>query len=90
MLKRSFLILIPVIVLLVASVAAAADIQWISQEDLKELLDAPHVTIIDVRDGKSWELSNVKIPGAVREDPSYVDGWAHKYAKDARLVFYCS
>jgi rhodanese-related sulfurtransferase len=86
--KRMLLIFIPVVLLIFAGAAAAEDIRWISQDDLKALLDDPDTTIIDVRQGWDWKSSDAMIPGAVREDPMYVDGWAHKYAKDARLVFY--
>jgi len=37
-----------------------------------------------------WTGSDLKIRGAVREDPLAVDSWANKYPKDKTLVFYCA
>ncbi len=33
------------------------------------MLSYPNLAAIDVRSGESWEKSNLKIKGAVREDP---------------------
>jgi rhodanese-related sulfurtransferase len=46
--------------------------------------------IIDVRYGKDWTDSDLKIRGAVREDPEAFDSWANKYPKDKTLLFYCA
>jgi hypothetical protein len=88
MFNRRIWILIPVLALLAVSAATAAGIDWISKDELKDILDDPDTTVIDVRQGKDWESSDAKIKGAERENPSYVEEWAHKYAKDSLLVFY--
>ena len=46
------------------------------------------VIIIDVRTNFAWETSELKIMGAVREDPNNVNSWISKYPKDKTLVFY--
>lgn len=76
------------LVLLIASVAASQEINWISKEELRAALGSADLTIIDVRVGMDWDASDVMIKGAVREDPEDVEQWAGKYPKDARLVFY--
>ena len=66
------------------------DAPRITQEELKAKMGNPDLLIIDVRYGKDWTESDLKIKGAVREDPDAVDSWASKYSKDKTLVFYCA
>lgn len=62
----------------------------ISANQLHKMLGNPNLVIIDVRDPVSWEKSNRKIRGAIREDPQNVKAWANKYDKDETIVFYCA
>jgi hypothetical protein len=57
-------------------------------EDLRPLIGAPDVAVIDVRVGDEWAKSTEKIQGAVREDPEKYNQWAVKYPKEKTLVFY--
>jgi hypothetical protein len=62
-------------------VPAAADknkVPEISVDRLKQMLGLPGTVIIDVRRYRDWWRSGK------------VDKWAHKYAKDRTLIFYCS
>ena len=61
-----------------------------TKDQLKSKLGSPDLLIIDVRYGKDWTESNLKIKGALREDPEAVDSWASKYPKDKTLVLYCA
>ena len=61
-----------------------------TKDDLKEMLSNPDLVIIDVRYGKDWTDSDLKIRGAVREDPEAFNSWANKYPKNKTLVFYCA
>jgi rhodanese-related sulfurtransferase len=61
-----------------------------TKEELKAKLGNPDLLIIDVRYGKDWTDSDLKIKGAIREDPKAFDSWATKYPKDKTLVFYCA
>jgi hypothetical protein len=89
MFKRELLVVIPVVVLLAVSAAMASDIDWISKDALKEILDDPGTNVVDVRQGRDWKTSDAKIKGAVRANPMYVEEWIYKYPqKDALLVFY--
>ena len=69
---------------------AASDARKITKEDLRNMLDNPAVTVIDVRVGVAWKSSYAKIKGAVWEDPGEVEAWAGKYPKNRTLVLYCS
>ena len=66
------------------------DIPRMTKEELKPLLGNADVVIIDVRSKPDWEKDELKIQGAVREDPTQVASWMDKYSKDKTLVFYCA
>jgi len=62
----------------------------ISAAQVNQLLGKPDAVIIDIRQARDWWRTSKKIATAVREDPSKVDRWMPKYAKDQTLVFYCT
>ena len=66
------------------------DAPRVTKDDLKAILGNPDLIIIDVRYGRDWTDSGLKIGGAEREDPEAFDSWAKKYPKDKTLVFYCA
>ena len=68
----------------------SAEAPRITKEDLKAVMGNPDWIIIDVRYGKDWTNSNLKIKGAIREDPDSVDSWANKYSKEKNIVLYCA
>ena len=68
----------------------AQDVPRITKEELKGMLGNPNVAIIDVRANVDWIGSDLKIKGAVREDPRKLSSWMDKYSKDKIIVFYCS
>ena len=70
--------------------AYAEDVPRISKEQLKEKLDDPNVVTIDVRSGKDWKASDVKIKGAVRRVPSEVEKWTVGLDKEKTYVLYCA
>ena len=72
------------------SPAGAADIARMTKEELKAMLDNPRVVVVDVRTNPEWNMSKVKIKGAVREDPTRVKSSIEKYSPDKTFVFYCS
>lgn len=61
-----------------------------TKEELKGLLGSSDLAIIDVRSINGWNRSDLKLPGAVREDPTDPVSWASKYEKDQSLVLYCA
>ena len=70
--------------------AISADVPRMTKEELKGLLSDPGLIIVDVRLGRDWTGSDLKIKGAVREDPQNIESWANKYSKDKTLVLYCA
>ena len=70
--------------------AKSADAPRMTKDELKAMLGNPDLIIIDVRYGKDWADSDLKITGAVREDPRAIESWTNKYPKDKTLVFYCA
>jgi len=79
-----------VIVKIFALMAIAQEVPKITKEEVKGMLDNAEVIIVDVRLGKDWDGSKLKIKGAIREDPRKVSSWIDKYPKDKTLVFYCA
>jgi len=75
---------------ILAITVSAEDVPRIAKEKLKGMLSDPNLVVIDVRANVDWVGSNLKIKGAVREDPRKVNSWMEKYPKDKTLVFYCS
>ncbi len=68
----------------------SGDAPRMTKDELKARLGSPDLLVIDVRYGKDWTDSDLKIKGAIREDPKAFDSWASKYPKDKTLVFYCA
>jgi hypothetical protein len=67
---------------------AQDDSLFITKDDLKARLGKGDMTLIDLRFGRDWYDSDVKIKGAVREEPMKPGQWIDKYPKDRLLVFY--
>jgi rhodanese-related sulfurtransferase len=62
-----------------------------TKEQLKEMLGKAETVILDVRATGDWDKAQVKIKGAVREDPSKATKtWAEKYGKDKTIILYCA
>ena len=70
--------------------AKSVDAPRMTKDELKGMLGNPDLVIIDVRTQQNWADSDLKIKGAVREDPESLDSWANKYPKDKTLVLYCA
>ncbi len=73
-----------------ASSSENAEALRMTQDLLESRLNDSKLTIIDLRQPGEWESADVKIKGAVRENPQDVDSWADKYSKDREVVLYCS
>ncbi len=74
---------------LVTTLVLAAEVPRMTTKDLKGMAGNPDVIIVDTRADSDWKESDLKIKGAVRENPEKVD-WIDKYSKDKTLVFYCA
>lgn len=69
---------------------AAEEVPRITVAELQTELGSPDLVIIDVRQDADWRKSDQKIAGAVREDPSATQTWAGNYAKEKKVVLYCT
>jgi predicted sulfurtransferase len=90
--KRLFIVssLIFFMVGVFATLARPVDAPRMTKDELKAMMGNPDLVIIDVRLGKDWTDSDLKIKGAVREESEAFESWAKKYPKDKTLVFYCT
>jgi predicted sulfurtransferase len=91
--KKSVLVVFVIIFFVVgafATLVRSADAPRMTTDELKAMLGSPDLVIIDVRYGKDWADSDLKITGAVREDPRAIESWANKYPKDKTIVLYCA
>jgi rhodanese-related sulfurtransferase len=79
-----------VAVCLTPLIATAGEIPRISVAELEGLLGDADLVVLDVRSSFDWKRDDLKIKGAVREDPSAFDTWSTRYPKDKRLVLYCA
>lgn len=93
--KRLIVFLMSILVMMMACTTwtmstMSKGVPRMTKDEINALLDGPDLTIIDVRHGQDWKESDVKIKGAVREDPDDVKSWANKYAKNKLIVLYCA
>lgn len=70
--------------------ALSADAPRMTKDELKGMLGNPDLIILDVRYGQDWTDSDLKIKGAIREEPDDIKSWANKYPKNKTLVLYCA
>jgi len=86
----TYVVILIVSFLLIGKALAADDISLMTKDELKAILDAEDVTILDVRLGRDWKSSEFKIKGAIRTDPKQIDKWSENLRKENRLVLYCA
>ena len=95
MMRRTWLVVLLTFVAVVCLTGMgekpAADVaQRMTKEELKARLGNADLVIIDVRAERDWKESDLKIAGAVREDPTAPDKWARKYSVEKTVVLYCA
>lgn len=92
MLRRWFyrVVLMTAMAALGAGMASASEAPRIGKDEVKARLGAADTSIVDVRANSDWLLAEMKIKGAVRENPDDVDSWASRYPKDRTLILYCA
>jgi len=77
-------------ILLITTAAVPNDVPRMTKEELKGHISAPNVIVLDVRTEKDWKASDLRIKGAIWEDPTKVDTWLGNYVKDKTFVLYCA
>jgi hypothetical protein len=60
----------------------------VTKEQIKDRIGTPDFLLLDVRPSEQWRATQVKLPGAVHEDPEDVKAWAGKYEKNLQIVTY--
>ena len=79
------------VLLLLSGTDVSAQVEKMSKDELKAMLGKPELVVIDVRQAGDLVKSNLKIKGAVREDPKQdIKSWADKYPRDKTIVLYCA
>ncbi len=82
-------LLIFILMGLVANWAIAEDVSRMTKEELKLMIGDSQLVVIDVRTGKDWDGSKLKIKGEVREEPNKATSWVGIYDKKNTYVLYC-
>jgi rhodanese-related sulfurtransferase len=68
----------------------AEDVQKMDKEELKSMLGAPELVLLDGRQGRDWRSSEFKIKGATRASSDDFDKWSQTLPKDKTIVLYCA
>lgn len=71
-----------------ATTATSKNVSKITKQELRSMLGDPDVTILDVRPEQQWRASELKIRGAIHENPKEVESWANNYPNDKTLILY--
>jgi hypothetical protein len=79
-----------VIIPCVWSAAHAADVERVTKEQLKEMIEKKNPIIVDVRLEKHWKNSPYKIKGAIRGNPEAFQSWSDTHPKTSILILYCA
>ncbi len=88
--KTLFIILTYFVFFLSAVPSFADSVEKMTKEELRKIMETNSVSIIDVRKGRDWSSSEIKIKGAERLDLKNIVAEAQKYPKDQTLVLYCA
>jgi hypothetical protein len=72
------------------SLVFPADVPRMTKDELQALLGNPDLILLDVRSGSDWKDSDLKIQGAIREEPEQIKSWSEKYSKEKIVVLYCA
>lgn len=70
--------------------ALAGDVKMLTVTELKNMLGSKELIILDVRTGRDWSTSELKITGAIRASGDDFDSWANSYPKEKKIVLYCA
>lgn len=72
-------------------IAADDGVPRITKEELKAKMDkGQDVIVLDVRTGRSYDGSNVKIKGAMRVSPDDVETRYKELSKEKEIITYCT
>lgn len=87
---KKLLAILVSIICFTAFPALAGDVKLMTTTELKEMLGADDLVILDVRAGRDWSTSELKIAGAIRVDGDDFVSWGNSYPKEKKIVLYCA
>lgn len=68
----------------------SAEVPRMTKDELKAMFGNSDLVILDVRESSDWKSSDLKIQGAIREEPEQIKSWFEKYSKGKIVVLYCA
>jgi len=74
---------------LLATPIFGASVPTMDKNKLKSLLGTDNLVILDVRTGRDWNSSELKIKDSIRMD-GFDYSFVKQYPKDTTLVLYCA
>ena len=87
---KKLLLFIVSIICFTALPALAGDVKRMTTTELKSMLGSSELIILDVRSGRDWSTSELKITGAIRASGDDFASWANTYPKEKKIVLYCA
>jgi len=87
--KKLLLFLVSIICFTALPVLAEG-VKLMTTTELKNMLGSKELVILDVRSGRDWSTSELKITGAIRANGDDFDSWANSYPKEKKIVLYCA
>jgi rhodanese-related sulfurtransferase len=87
---KKLLLFLVSIICFTALPALAGDVKLMTATELKNMLGSKELVILDVRSGRDWSTSELKITGAIRANGDDFDSWANSYPKEKKIVLYCA
>lgn len=87
---KKLLLFLVSIICFTALPALAGDVKLMTAAELKNMLGSKELVILDVRSGRDWSTSELKITGAIRANGDDFDSWANSYPKEKKIVLYCA
>lgn len=62
----------------------------IDVNELRRGIERDEVVVLDVRQPKAWEGSDVKVPGAIRVEPDALGQAMGQLPKTRQIITYCT
>jgi rhodanese-related sulfurtransferase len=87
---KKLLLFLVSIICFTALPALAGDVKLMTAAELKNMLGSKELVILDVRSGRDWSTSELKITGAIRANGDDFGSWANSYPKEKKIVLYCA
>jgi rhodanese-related sulfurtransferase len=87
---KKLLLFLVSIICFTALPALAGDVRLMTSTELQNMLGSKELVVLDVRSGRDWSTSDLKITGAIRANGDDFDSWANSYPKEKKIVLYCA